>query len=557
MAISFEYPAVLYALGLLPLLALLQLILPRARRVMVSSLVFWEGVGTEATVSSTQRRRRPDWASVLLLALLAALILAASGPTLAGRDDAGVACTVVIDASPSLLMTDGSSQTRLDKLRQRVDALLAGLGSDTPISVIVLPQEAGRGLLDGRAGDLRAVVERELRASDVPLTSREIRNQVLLAHGRTRAPVVLMTDLSPYDEVSGARPPQVFVVATGGAARNVALTRAAVSYRDGRADAMLSVTAPDPAPDAATVTLSGPGMPEHRVTLALYPGRQTWSFPVPSALPDRIALSIGVEDDFGLDNRMDLMRVEGRRYRVAYVGRPDAALLALLTAAGADVFEAERPSGAWPPNLDVGVFVDCLPPRDFPYPAVVVNPSESFGPLVLTPRVRQNVNGWRFADLSDPLTAHLPATGPAARAVRVFELGPSATAVIETSEGDPLVVRWGQDTAERVAILLDIDRAVSTWADEVSFVLFWDNCLSRLAPAAVSTVRYVPPVAGVAALGEIEGLQTVGPSIDETAEALAAVGRHRRDRVDRGLPLWPWLTLAALGLLLARTRVVR
>jgi len=106
-------------------------------------------------------------------------------------------------------------------------------------------------------------------------------------------------------------------------------------------------------------------------------------------------------------------------------------------------------------------------------------------------------------------------------------------------------------------VLLDIDRAASTWADEVSFVLFWDNCLSHLAREAVSTVRYVTPVSGAAALGEIEGQQTSGPAVDETAEAVAAVSRHRRDRVERGLPLWPWLTLAALGLLVARTRITR
>lgn len=557
MAISFEHPTLLYALGLLPLLAVLQLILPRARRVTVSSLAFWQAAGTDAAVSSARRRRRADWASILLLALLAALILAVSGPTLAGREDAGVACTVVIDASPSLLMTDGSSRTRLDRLRQRMAALLADLGPDTPISVIVLPDEAGRGPLEGRVEDLRPVVERELRASDTPLTARETRNRVLLAHGRTHAPVVLMTDLSPYDEAAGARPPQVFVVATGGAAKNVALTRAAVSYRDGRAGAMLSVTAPDPAPEEATVTLSGPDMPEHRVAVSLRPGWQTWSFPVTAALPDRIALSVDVADDFAADNRMDLVRIEGRRYRVAYVGRPDAALLALLAAAGADVFEADQPPEIWPPNLDLGLFVDGLPPGDFPYPAVVVNPPASFGPLVLTPQVRPGVSGWRLAAQSDPLTEHLPVTGPAAGAVRVFELGPSAAAVIETAQGDPLVVRWGQDAAERVAVLLDIDRAASTWADEVSFVLFWDNCLSHLAREAVSTVRYVPPVSRSAALGEIEGQQTAGPAVDETAEAVAAVGRHRRDRVERGLPLWPWLTLAALGLLVARTRITR
>ncbi|MBN2581426.1 MAG: BatA domain-containing protein [Planctomycetes bacterium] len=556
MAISFEFPSLLYALLLLPLLAILQLILPRARRVTVSSLAFWQDVRAESAAASTSRFRRLDLAALLLLALLAALILALSGPSLTRQEETGVACTLVIDVSPSLLMTDRTSETRLARLRRRADELLASLPPDTPVAIVTVPDTPDQPALEGPVAEIRSQTLDRFKATDMPLTAQRLRNRVLLLQSRTQAPVVLLTDVSPYDADS-PQPPLVSLLATGADARNLALTAASVVHRDDEAFAMLSASVPDGLDTTARVALSGADMPAYNIDLPLKKGRHTWTFPVPRALPDRITLALDAADDFAADNRMNLLRIEGRRYRLAYVGRPDAALLAMLAAAGADVYEADQSPDTWPEDLDLGLFVDRLPPSDFRHPAVIVNPPSSFGPLVRTQDVRRQVTTWRVTAPSDPLAAHLPSTGPAVAVVPIFRLQPQAAVVIATEQGDPLVARFVQGEAARVAVLFDVDRGNTTWPDEVSFVLFWDNCLSSLVTGSPSSIRYVPVTPSEAALGEVEGCQTKAAAIDESEQARAAVKGHLRRRAGQRMPLWPGFVLAAVGLLMFRTKVMR
>jgi len=563
MEISLLEPAALYGLLLLPVLALLQLLLPRAREISVGSLILWQGAVADASVSTARRFRRPDPASLLLLLTLGAIILALSGPGIVRSPEQGVAGVMAIDTSPSLLMTDGGPQSRLKALRANVETFLSELPPGMQIAVVTIPGSTGRDAIEGAAGEIRDRVVARLRAGQRPLAARTLRNRLLLLHNMTGAPIILFTDLSPYDE-GAAPPPFVHLVATGGRATNLALTRANVSFRPEGPFAMVSYRAsagsfPDP---RTTMTFSGPGLAPLRMEMAFEPGEGTWTFPVPRALPDQVAIQVELTDDFAADNRLRLVRTEARRRRMGYVGRADPSLLSLMQAADAEVYEIDAAADLWPEELDLTVFVDRLPPEDFDGPAVLVNPPSSTGPLELTGRKGGHVKKWVIADPGHPLASHLPKRGPRIVDRPSFKLaaggdGVGATRIITTDQGELLVIAYGDAASRRVAVLFDIGAANTNWSDQVSFVLFWSNCFRFLSAGAPAAVRYEPATVAEATLGDLEGRQTAGPAIDQSRQAVAALVSHRRQRRPSALPLWPVFAVLALLLLVARTRIMR
>ena len=556
MEISLLEPAALYGLLLLPVLALLQLLLPRAREITVGSLIFWQTAVADASVSTARWFRRLDLASWLLLLTLGAIILALSGPGIVGSPEQGVVAVMAIDTSPSLLMTDGGSQSRLKALRTNVETFLSELPPGMQIAVVTIPGSTGDDAIEGAAGDIRDRVMSRLRASQRPLEARILRNRLLLLHNMTAAPVVLFTDLSPYDD-GAAPPPFVHLLATGGRATNLALTRANVSFRPEGPFAMVSYRASAGLEARATMTFSGPGLAPLRLEMAFAPGEGTWTFPVPRALPDQVAIEVELTDDFAADNRLRLVRTEARRWRIGYVGRADPSLLALMRAADAEVYEIDAAAGLWPEELDLTVFVDRLPPEGFDGPAVLVNPPSSTGPLERTGRKGGHVENWAIADPGHPLASNLPTRGPKIIDRPSFKLAAGTTVIITADQGDPLVVAYRDAASRRVAVLFDIAAANTNWADQVSFVLFWSNCFRFLSAGAPAAVRYEPATVAEATLGDLEGRQTAGPAIDQSQQAIAALASHRRQRRPSAFPLWPVFAILALLLLVVRTRMMR
>jgi hypothetical protein len=576
MHLLWLYPYALLALALLPLLALLQLFLPRTPRLRVSSLVFWPAAAT-AGLDQSGRRRRLDLAAILLLATLAAAILALAGPLLVRSKPAGPAGVIAIDRSPSLLMSDGGltgepfratsrggGPTRLERLRPQVDRFLASLPADTPVALDLLPPGQGPSpIFAGPAAQARRRLPDLLSAATEPLTVDDTRFDLDSLHARRAAPIAFFTDLSPYD-ADHSVPPFLNLVSTGGSAVSVALTNAAIAFRDGRPYALVSLFASPGFDRSVPLAVSG----RRAAELAVRPGDSSFTLPLSAPLPDEVTFTLDLRDDFPLAHRLRLVRTEGRHYRVALVGRPDAALLRLLRAADAEVFLSPSPSGEGglgekrageglrptASHVDFTIFIDCLPPPDFAGPAAFVNPPTSpCGFLVATGHTGGPGNVKTIA--GDPITANLPPNLTELNSWPVFS-GVMQNAPVALSPSlDPLIVPWISGPSPCVAVLFDISRDNTRWSEDLSFVIFWSNCFRFLAPAAPAVTRYQPADPAVAALGETEGRQVRGPALDQSAAARAAFLAHDRDVRPTLFPLWAFFAAAAVVLLLVRLTV--
>jgi len=549
MEFSFLFPAALYALLVLPVVAVLSLFLPRARRITVSSLQFWQAEPAATALDRQLRLRRLDLPTLLLLALLACLIFAIAQPVLTRAQSAGPAGLLVLDCTASLEMTDGGAQTRFARQRDALNRFLDDLPLDLPLAVCFLPGDVAPESLEGTADSLRRSL-----APPPPhgaLTGEETRRELLLLHNRFAAPLFFLTDISPYGGDS-PQPDFVRLLAAGGDAVNVGLTRASVALRDGRPYAFLGTFASAKASRSTRLSVRGDGLALNE-TLSLAPGDATSTLELPLTLPTRIDVSLAVQDDFPPDNSAALDRVTGRMYRIAWFGRPDIALDRLFRILDAQVYELSDPQLALDGQVDVAFFAGTLPPAGFALPVVLLNPPDSTGPLKRTAS-RGGPGAWQIADSASPLVAHLPKQPLDLASWPVFDIGPNVRKVIAAPNGDSLIVDYSEAGRPRVAVLFDIDRLNTRWTAQPSFVIFWANCLNFLVPRAPTETRWQP---SAPLLGATEGRQVQGPPVDQAADARQALLAHRRAVQPVALWFWPILAGAALVLLLVRLRLMR
>lgn len=553
MQVSLSIPWALTALFLIPLLALLQLLLPRSRRVTVGSLMFWEDVGSEPGVSGSARSRRLTLRSVLLLGALAAAIVALAGPQLVRSEPTGPAGVIVVDRSPSVLMTDGGGETRLVRLRASLARFLAGLPDGLPVAVRMVPEIGRSSRLEGTVGEIRSHAVALVVAAGEALTGESLRREVLSEHDRSGAPVLMVTDISPYGD--GERSPRgVWVAATGGRSENIAVTGAGVRYRAGRPFAMVETFSSCAAERACRLRLTGPGVAVDE-PLVVSPGARAVTLALPGGLGDRVTLSVEVADDFASDNRLTLIRVAARRYRVGVVGSADGSVMRFLGAAGAEVTALDGSSEAGAAAVDVTVFSGQAPPAGFKGPAIVVNPGVSMGSLVLKDATG-GPGSWEVAEAGSPLVRYLPEEGPHVRTWPVYEAGAGVTVVLRSAGGDPLVADWSAPGGRRVGILFDIGRTNTSWSMEPSFVVFWANCLRALSPAGPTEERFEAETVWGPLMGQVEGRQARGARLDETAGARSAFVRHEREVRPVVFPLWMGFAIVGVALLIARVWVL-
>jgi hypothetical protein len=553
MQLTLSIPAALYALVAIPILALLLLMMPRSRRITVGSLAFWAGDAGDAALSRAARRRL-DLASVILLCALAVFILALSSPALSRAEPTGPAGVILFDRSPSVLMSDGDRQTRLSRLREAADTLLAGLPAELQIAVEMLPRRAGDQRLEGPAEEVRALLPKAITVSPVAMSPATLRREVAVAVGRESSPVALLTDISPYGDAGPAE--NVHVYATGGQAANMAITAATITYRDGTPHAMVETFSFAEAVRSVPLRFSGQGLSlSRRLTLA--PGTATVTVLLPAGLPDRVAVQLDCVDALATDNATELVRTGGRRWRTGLVGRADPMLLRFFTlAAQTETIEYDDAATDASDLVDVTFFVDRMPSPRFRGPAVLVNPAESNGPLTRTSEA-SGPGQWTIIAPDDPLAAHLPKTPVAANRWTRWQAGDGATVIARSASGDPMIARYDTAAGPRVAVLFDIDRRNTGWSAQQSFALFWYNALLQLSPRAATVARYEVRDGTAMLAARVEGRQVRGAAFDERDAARRAFEAHEREVHPTVLPLWPPLAALAGLLILARVWIVR
>lgn len=602
MSLLFSNPSILWALSALPALAVLLMVLPRTRKIRVSSLQFWTDANAEARVQQARRVRRLDAASALLLVVLGLLIIALAGPEVVGNESGAAALAIVVDRSPLLAapVAGAGTQSRAELIGRRLDEFLSRLPQDMVLEMQFMPAApAGAAAIsadgavepagadnDGVGGRYRGDVrqarrrlQEEYRPVDAGVDWQQLRQAAIAARDRLDVPVLLVTDVFPHEAGTGGLtvPTGVWLLTSGGNSRNAALTSAVVQQRrDGlwgmieyamcgrwdevdQADGLLKVV---PGDESGETGAAGEEF-QTPVDFSSAAGAMTLKLPDSAAQFDTLRLLLDVEDDWPADNALRLRRVEVRQPKVVYLGRADENLLHLLAVAGAEVVRREiaeddgNSGGAadLPANADVTFFVDRAPPADFRGAAIVVNPPGRVGPV--TPGEFEDSVA-RLEAVPAPLKAILPDEIATIRRWRSAQAGPGVEPLLaDRLTGRSVALRYESigGGGPVVVVLADISAESTDWAERAGFPVFWRAMLDETMPAAAAhRLEFV-----------VDGLRQrplltercAGAAIDETAAAHRAALEVRCESRPTLTSLWPHVLLAALAALGVRLWLMR
>ena len=134
---TFAQPLGFWLLALFLPVVLLYLLKQRRRRVQVSTMMFWEGLlKDEHRVASFTRLRR--WLSLLLqLLVIGLLAFAVARPLLSGAGFGARCVVVLIDASASMAVWEGT-ESRRDRAIAAARDLVAGAGQGDSIMIVAV-----------------------------------------------------------------------------------------------------------------------------------------------------------------------------------------------------------------------------------------------------------------------------------------------------------------------------------------------------------------------------------------------------------------------------------
>lgn len=377
-------------LALIPLA--LYLFRKRARRVPVSTLLFFRSLSREHQESAWLRRLK-KWLSLLLtLLVIAASVLALARPVSEAGSDAPGAVVLLIDRSASMSARDPQGRTRLEAARQALKDRLSRLPDQVVLSLVAfdtrpqvllsrsrnrreclrLLQEIRPMPMEARTDDALAVVRR--------LVGLEARSQVWHAGD---SPLPGATDLA-YAFIDAALKKPVNLGISAFQIRRALLSR-------DRFEAFIKISAARTNPSRLTSTLEVnlAGSLAQLREIDLEPGASTSLIvPLEGVRGQLMEVRLKTPDDcFGWDDAVAAPLPETRPLVITlFSDKPDPftelALASMSEAGRLEVLKG-RPED-WPPKNrpDVFVFENWLPeklPED--RPVIALNPAQSTAPL--------------------------------------------------------------------------------------------------------------------------------------------------------------------------------
>ena len=547
---SLLHPPALWALAGLGIVILLRVWRARPVRLVVSSVLPWREVASEA--ASRRRRRRLDPVLLLQLLACAALGLGAASPFLVRAARVGRAVAVVIDNSAPMA-TREEGGTRLKLAKREAWALLESLDPADRVAVIqAAPVAQIYPLPEGALPPLG------LWGPDVAVNG----TNVSCARPNLPAAIALArTTLGPECEV------HVWTYNTEPLARfaetddRVALHRVGTD-RPNRGIVSLGLERTGE-PERYEIVAGVVGTGEVEVALLDVVanrelGRKRVAFaagrPGATVFKDvdlkyvravEVRVSGEGEDALSLDDAARATRRPHARPRAVWVGEPSAPLARALEAAGAEVVRAS-------PDADLArlcatgtlLVANRVKLAELPAcPCLVIAPPASVGPVRLAGGDPEQFS-WKLAEARPPLE-------PDEGYLEVSKL-PNARVtgggtVLLGSNERPFVVMWKDGAAERVCVLFALED--SNWPRTGSFPVLVASLLERAAGDVRSSfdiVRTKGPVGAdpVNLLDpEASDIRPRGPVLRE-AEA-AADGGERRTRTHLA---WACLAFAVLAM---------
>lgn len=382
--------------GAVVILYLLKL---RRRQVTVPFVKLWEHVLAEKQTTRLFSQLKRILSLLIALAIVAGLAFALGDPRYEGATASGRTLVVLVDASASMQATDTEAGSRMAAARERVGALIEGLGpadrlliaqmdaTTTPVSPLSSePRILTAALEEIEAEDVTADLGRGLRFALDVLRDEPGAEVVVVSDGRLDAPAGILGRVSD----AGVR---LSFAKVGEASRNVAITAFSVRrYPLDKSQSEVLVELYNPTDDehAVELTLLGDGSPLDVQQLTVGPEERLRRFfrnvsGADQTLEARLSLSDGTRDALPVDDRAYARLPERRRAKVLAVSPGNLYVsAALLLDEYLDVTEV-APS-EYPPagRFDVVVFDSFVPstPPDahaiYIYPLVSAEETEPF-----------------------------------------------------------------------------------------------------------------------------------------------------------------------------------
>lgn len=385
-------PLGLGLLLLLPIIFILHMLQVRRQQFRIPSIHFWRQATRE--IREQPKLRRPPFTLLLLLQLLAAALLAfgLSRPqvlgVLAGGEFQSSHTIVLIDASASMLATDGGS-TRFSAAKDQVATLLNGLDPAAAVSLIrmgVTPRLLYSGedlglarvaLNSAEPGSGNANVREAFRLAN-SLVKPNIRNQIVLVSDLNLAPE--QRDLRQLGQIQAA----LRVIQVAGPTANRAVTTLAARPMPGSSTRyQIFARVANFSSDAVTTTVRAiaDGLTMEPRELRLNPDSSRdlrWELP-----PGTTRVEVRVAGDDGLaadDVAQIILPTQATRRVVLVSAQPETLRRALTSVPGTDVQVVAPKSYVPEGGAAVTVFEDFMPPQ-LPSGAILaINPPRG-GPI--------------------------------------------------------------------------------------------------------------------------------------------------------------------------------
>lgn len=374
-------------LALIPLA--LWLFRRQAKRVPVSTLLFFKSLAREHQESAWLRRIK-KWLSLLLtLLVLIFAILALARPSSNLSADSPGAVVIVVDHSASMAAKDAQGRTRLDEAKRLVKDRIRSLPDQVVLSLVSF--DARPHVLLSRSRNRRECLRLLDELKPVPVegkTEAALNVAKRLADLESRSRIWLAADSSIedalVDSISVALTEPLNVGITGFQIRHSPLARDRYE-----AFVKVSAAASNPAKTTSTLEITLAGRIAQLRELELAPGESSaLILPLEGLRGQRLEMRLKTAGDgFGWDDGLAAPLPKTKPLTVAWFAeKPDPftelALSSLIEAGRIEMKKGDPAS--WPPKQqpDVYVFENWLP-KEWPAdrPVIALTPLTSSGPL--------------------------------------------------------------------------------------------------------------------------------------------------------------------------------
>jgi len=443
-------------LALIPLA--LWLFRRQAKRVPVSTLLFFKSLAREHQESAWLRRIKKWFSLLLTLLVLFFAILALARPNSNLSADSPGAVVIVVDRSASMSAKDMQGRTRLDEAKRRVKDRIRSLPDQVVLSLIAF--DARPHVLLSRSRNRRECLRLLDELTPTPIegkTEAALNVAKRLADLEARSRIWLAADSSvadaAVDSIPVALPEPLNVGITGFQIRHSPLAR-------DRYEAFVKVSAAASNKDKTTSTLeiTIAGRIAQLRELELAPGTSTsLILPLEGVRGQRLEMRLKTAGDcFGWDDGLAAPLPKTKPLTVAWFAeKPDPftelALSSLIEAGRIDMKKGDP--AAWPPKEqpDVYVFENWLP-KEWPTdrPVIALTPLINSGPLRTRPLKGLPHDSVRAVQPDHPVLFRASSSRIAVTQTTVLEL-PASLEPLWIAGTEP-VLAAGESNGQRIVV---------------------------------------------------------------------------------------------------------